>query len=525
MKANVRLRRERELRAWSQAKVAEELGTDPATISRWERGLSFPYPYFREKLCILFEKDAQELGLVQHIPQDQPLSSDPTPLPDTQSSMLPLIYDPAIPLASATDVGLVGRDPLLHEIKQHLLHHSNIHKHLSISGLPGVGKTSLLLHLVRDPEVLAHYSDGVLWANLGPRPDTIGQLARWGNLLSVPPPAETSYDAWAEAIHFAIGNRRMLLIIDDAWQLEDALTFKVGGHRCLTMVSTRFPSIALLLADQQHYTLHELGEDEGLTLLQMLAPAIAHCNMEKLRALVRLVGGLPLALTLIGKYLRVQSHNRQLRRIHSAIERLHNLRERLQLSEPYALLERHTSLESGTNLSLQSVVAVSDHMLPSYAKQVLYALSVFPSKPHSFSEEAAIVVSGQPAQVLDLLADCGLLESRESGRYTLHPIITDYASLHLVDTAPRQRFVRYFVHYIVTHTHDEAALSQEYTSLIAALRIAAELDMRDELQQGLHGIRAFLASRHVPMYEQASQEAFGSWLSTLPTHLPPITSF
>src|SRR5450432_2660753 len=66
MKANQRLKRERELRGWSQAKVAMEVGTDPATIGRWERGLSFPYPYFREKLCVLFGKNASELGLVRN---------------------------------------------------------------------------------------------------------------------------------------------------------------------------------------------------------------------------------------------------------------------------------------------------------------------------------------------------------------------------------------------------------------------------------------------------------------------------
>jgi len=43
MKPNQRLKRERELRGWSQAKVASEVGTDPATVSRWERGLSFPF--------------------------------------------------------------------------------------------------------------------------------------------------------------------------------------------------------------------------------------------------------------------------------------------------------------------------------------------------------------------------------------------------------------------------------------------------------------------------------------------------
>src|SRR5258706_10218597 len=58
------LKREREQRGWSQARLAELIGTDAATVSRWERGYATPSPYFREHLCRLFEKSAQDLGLL-----------------------------------------------------------------------------------------------------------------------------------------------------------------------------------------------------------------------------------------------------------------------------------------------------------------------------------------------------------------------------------------------------------------------------------------------------------------------------
>jgi len=65
MTPNRRLKQARELRGWSQAKVAEQIGTDATTVSRWERGLFSPTPYFRERLCALFSKDAKELGLLE----------------------------------------------------------------------------------------------------------------------------------------------------------------------------------------------------------------------------------------------------------------------------------------------------------------------------------------------------------------------------------------------------------------------------------------------------------------------------
>jgi transcriptional regulator with XRE-family HTH domain len=77
MTPNRRLKQARELRGWSQAKVAEQIGTDATTVSRWERGLFSPTPYFRERLCALFDKNAEELGLLEtgQLPQLEPVGA------------------------------------------------------------------------------------------------------------------------------------------------------------------------------------------------------------------------------------------------------------------------------------------------------------------------------------------------------------------------------------------------------------------------------------------------------------------
>ena len=61
---NLRLRRERELRGWSQKDVADRIGTNTFTVGRWERGEAVPTPHFRQELCKVFGKNAQELGLI-----------------------------------------------------------------------------------------------------------------------------------------------------------------------------------------------------------------------------------------------------------------------------------------------------------------------------------------------------------------------------------------------------------------------------------------------------------------------------
>jgi transcriptional regulator with XRE-family HTH domain len=60
---NEKLRDQRELRGWSQRKVAAEIGTSEKRVSAWECGESVPNAYYAEKLCLLFGKNTIELGL------------------------------------------------------------------------------------------------------------------------------------------------------------------------------------------------------------------------------------------------------------------------------------------------------------------------------------------------------------------------------------------------------------------------------------------------------------------------------
>ena len=61
---NLHLRRERELRGWSQKLVAKHIGTDPQTVTRWELGENKPTRHFQTRLCELFGKNAEELGFM-----------------------------------------------------------------------------------------------------------------------------------------------------------------------------------------------------------------------------------------------------------------------------------------------------------------------------------------------------------------------------------------------------------------------------------------------------------------------------
>lgn len=62
---NEPLIRQRTQRGWSQRKVASEVGTSEKRVSEWERGTVLPSPFYQERLCTLFGRDAEELGFIR----------------------------------------------------------------------------------------------------------------------------------------------------------------------------------------------------------------------------------------------------------------------------------------------------------------------------------------------------------------------------------------------------------------------------------------------------------------------------
>jgi len=368
----------------------------------------------------------------------------------------------------------------------------------ALNGLPGVGKTALAVELAYNTEVRKYFHDGVLWAGLGCKPNKLGLLSRWGVLLGVTSSEMaklTSLEDWATAIHTTIGMRRMLLLVDDAWEIEDAWAFKLGGPNCAHLLTTRLPEVALRFASEGTTVVHELSDDDGLALLERLAPNIVTSEPSAARALVRAVGGLPLALTLMGNFLRVQVHSHQPRRLRTALEQLQNIEKQLHLAESRGPLEHHPSLPPGTRISLRAVIEISDLQLDEQARSTFYALSVFPAKPNNFSEEVAAAVCCRTAEIFDILTDIGLLESSGPDRYTLHQSIANYARLNRLDIEPEKRMVEYFVSYVDIHETEYALLDLETTNVLAALQIASERGMLAALVQGANKFSSFLEAR------------------------------
>ncbi|HEX9057145.1 MAG TPA: tetratricopeptide repeat protein [Ktedonobacterales bacterium] len=514
---NLRLRHEREVKNWSQEDLAEHIGTTAINVSRWERGVTFPGRYFRGKLCEEFGKQPDELGLLPSAldvvdDASRQFLDDPTAMPPT-AAFIP--HELAMPPVEAPHFGLVGRTQMLGRLKQQICVAG---ARVALAGLPGVGKTALALALVHDSDVQRYFPDGVLWAGLGPQPNVLGTLGAWGAALhlSAPELAHLGHlDERARAIRAVIGTRRMLLVVDDVWDAEVGLAFKVGGANCAFLVTTRFPAVAVRIAGEAFTQVQELSEDDSLTLLRQLAPEVALSEPDEMLGLVRSVDGLPLALALMGRYLHLQAHGGQPRRVKSALEQLRRTTERLRLAEPTAAGDRPTSLPANTHLSLHAVIAVSDKLLDTAASGAMRPLSIFPPKPNSFSEEAALAVSNSSEAILDTLCDAGLLESSGPGRYTLHRTIADYARHVMADDTPYARFITYFTSYAKAHANDSAALDLEKDNVLAALKFAAERRADLALVEGAVAMAPYLeahglyadAANHLRQAERIARAA------------------
>lgn len=501
------LKKERQSRNWSLSRMAEILDTSVRTVSRWENGQATPSPVYRERLCLLFEKNARDLGIlpetVNKATQDETSSAAPL----FQSKTLkhtPLLLDPKIPDFTERAPILLGRETLLTQVKHRLLHGNNLAALTALNGLPGVGKTALAVALATDQEIQARYRDGILWVGLGPRPNVQSLLTRWCTLLTIPHAMVTNAsdrEALGKALRTAIGSRSMLLVIDDAWTLDDALTFQVGGGRSAHLLTTRQPQLAYAFAQEGTFLVPELSETDGLALLARYVPQIVEQDPEGAMALVLAIGSLPLALTLMGKYLATQ-HDKQPRQLKITLNTLHRVEQHLRAQKPSP--DETSSEEQAPPLSsLHAAIAMSAQQLRPETYRALCALTVFPPKPNSFSEDAALAISQADVETFDELWDSGLLESSGPGRYMLHQVVAGYARAQNHDDEPQKRFVRYTLQYLLEYDHHYEKIEPELKNIYAAFDAALTLGMQREVVQGITSLVSLM--RMQGLYNQADQ--------------------
>ncbi len=528
---NQHLKQQREARGWSQKYVAQNVGTSAFTVGRWERGVNRPSSYFRAKLRDLFQRNDEELGFSTH--QKTTVDGPHLPLAGQQAiesdahsqSLLPM-YDLAISSLPAQTKGLVGRDDLLQRLKTRLLTQQSLALS-ALKGLPGVGKTALAKQIAHDADIQAHFQHGILWVGIGQHPNILALLSNWGALLSIAPSeiaTLTHATAWANILRAMIGERSLLIVLDDVWKIEDALALKVGGPNCAYLLTTRFPQLAVQFAVEHAEIVYELNEDDSVQLLARFASNVVAQEPELARALVRASGGLPLALTIMGRYLQFHAHSDQPRRIKAALERLQDVKERLRLTQNIPTVEHSSEFPIDISFSLQAVIALSDQQLTQEAKPALRALALLAPKPNTFSEEAALAVTNSTVEMLDTLSDAGLLEASVPDRYTLHQTIADYARLEEPDRRAEQRLVFYGEDFTMKYQQDYVSLEQGAINLLTALQLAEKHKMHESFILIVLNLASFWEARGLYTFAETHLERALGYAKALVLPRPPRPS-
>jgi len=314
----------------------------------------------------------------------------------------------------------IGREILVGDVARRLIAGSSLA--LSADGMPGVGKTTLAVALAYRREVLNHFTDGVLWGGLGLQPNVMEVLASWASSLGVDASQATEPSKRAELVRNAIGQRRFLLVIDDAWApAEDAQLLRCGGPNCAHFLTTRDESIARVFADPHGAVgIHELEPADALKLLQALAPEACNAEPEAAGELVRAVGYLPLAIELMGAYLSA-TENRYFREQQATA-----LRAMADPAERLRQMSRRLGDGRGTEVTLRETISLSLEGLSDAAITAFYALGAFAPKPETFDAAAALEVTGTTLGTLSRLIGRHLLEKQDDA-LSLHQTVADVA--------------------------------------------------------------------------------------------------
>lgn len=313
---NRALRRERERRCWSQLEVADRVGTTSFNVGRWERGVTFPGAYFRQQLCIIFEKSPQELGLLQltdgeeadGTPSEKHGGAAPVASSTEAQPPAPTARAPIWSLPFRRNAFFTGRAEVLQAL--HTAFYATASgpgQALALCGLGGVGKTQTAI------EYAYRYREDyqvVCWVRAETSELLIADFTSLADTLGLPEKKDQNQSRIVAAVKRWLSQQHnWLLVLDNVEDLRvvsDFLPETISGHLLLT---TRIQSTGQVA---QQIRLDKLSQEEGILFLLRRAKLLAstvlpedlpHDRWLVARDVTLTMDGLPLALDQAAAYI------------------------------------------------------------------------------------------------------------------------------------------------------------------------------------------------------------------------------
>ncbi|MEU0386794.1 AfsR/SARP family transcriptional regulator [Streptomyces chartreusis] len=291
-----------------------------------------------------------------------------------------------------------------------------------ISGMPGVGKSALALHVAHG--LAERFPDGQLYLDLhgatpGMTPLTPGQAltALLRDLGAEPCRIPERPDAASALLRSLLAPTRTLLVLDDAASAAQVRPLLPGGAGCAVIVTSRSPLTAL--DGVARFPLGPLSDEESAALLVAASGRAGLDGSDAARRLVELTGRLPLALRVVAARLAARQALTpevlagQLAETEGRLRHLEydDLSVRRSLAVAHdALAGSEREADRDAALTLRRIGALD---LPTYGAPLLARLTGTGER----RTEAA----------LDRLVDVALLQEPAYGRYAPHDLVRDFA--------------------------------------------------------------------------------------------------
>ena len=294
-------------------------------------------------------------------------------------------------------------------------------------------------------------------------------------------------------LNAAIGQRRLLIVLDDAWQAEPLDHLRTTGPNVVQILTTRDQAIARKFAGaNQEVTVPVLEEAPSHALLRTLAPEAWDADPAAAARLADQVGGLPLALELLGGYLAEPERSLFPELSEPAFADLADPAKRL------ALAQVRLGSVSGERQTLAETIALSLDELAEVrpeAVDAFYALGAFAPKPARFDLDAAKAVTKADAATLALLVGRSLLE-QEDGALALHQTLSDVAETR-IPCEVIQKHRAYYIAIVDIDQEDWQTIEAIYPQIMFAWKKAVEISPNDrgELPEFVWTLRTYQERR------------------------------
>ena len=292
----------------------------------------------------------------------------------------------------------------------------------AISGMAGVGKTSLALHWAH--QVAHKFPDGQLYVNLqafGPLPGpvrTADAIRGLLDALDVPKDRRpTGIDGQAALYRSILASKRMLVVLDNAADEEQVRPLLPGADRCLVIVTGRRRLTGLAACEGATLlALDVMSQPEALELLtERIGAELTTSASETAIQLATLCGGLPLALS-IAAVRAVENPNVGLGALAAQMADAGSRLDMLDLGERAS--------------SMRAVFSWSHHNLSRPAARMFRLLGVHPGPDIGISAATSLAGCdvGQARRILAELVSSHVVTELVPGRWTLHDLLRAYAN-------------------------------------------------------------------------------------------------